>query len=69
MCRMCLVEIGRPMCDRATGEPVLDENGSPKMNFGPGLQTGCTVPVSEGMVVVTTIPQPWPRARQSWNFC
>jgi NADH-quinone oxidoreductase subunit G len=24
MCRMCLVEIGRPMIDRSTGKPVLD---------------------------------------------
>ena len=53
MCRMCLVAIGRPVRDRTTGELVLEEDGSPKINFGPGLQTGCTVPVSEGMVVVT----------------
>jgi len=56
MCRMCLVAIGRPIFDRTTGEPVLDEDGIPKINFGPGLQTGCTVPVSEGMVVVTDSP-------------
>jgi len=30
MCRMCLVEIGRPAIDRATGQPVLDEDGKPK---------------------------------------
>ncbi len=53
MCRMCLVAIGRPVRDRATGELVLEEDGSPQLNFGPGLQTGCTVPVSEGMVVIT----------------
>lgn len=53
MCRMCLVEIGVPMRDRATGELVRDEDGSPKINFGRGLQTGCTVRVSEGMVVRT----------------
>ncbi len=52
MCRMCLVEVGRPMRDRATGEPVLEEDGSPKIQFGPKLETACTVPVSEGMVVV-----------------
>ena len=28
MCRMCLVEIGRPVIDRATGQPVLLEDGS-----------------------------------------
>ena len=53
MCRMCLVEIGRPMIDRATGQPVLDENGSPKLQFMPKPETGCTNPVSEGMVVYT----------------
>ena len=51
MCRMCLVEVGRPMRDRATGQPVLDEDGSPKIAYGPKLETGCTVPVEEGMVV------------------
>lgn len=53
MCRMCLVEIGRPLIDRETGQPLLDENGDPKIQFGPKLETGCTVPVSEGMRVRT----------------
>ena len=53
MCRQCLVEIGRPMIDRATGQPVLDENGNPKLQFGPKLETSCTTPVSEGMAVLT----------------
>ncbi len=53
MCRMCLVDIGRPLVDRATGQVVLQEDGSPKIQFGPKLDTSCTVPVSEGMVVVT----------------
>jgi NADH-quinone oxidoreductase subunit G len=57
MCRMCLVEIGLPVIDRATGQKVLNADGSVKLNFGKGLQTGCTVVVSEGMVVRTaTIP-------------
>lgn len=51
MCRMCLVEIGRPVFDRQSGEPVLEEDGSRKIQFGPKLETACTVPVSEGMVV------------------
>ena len=51
MCRMCLVEIGRPMVDRATGQVVKDENGNPKIQFGPKLETACTTPVSAGMVV------------------
>ena len=51
MCRMCLVEIGRPLVDRATGQVVRESDGSPKIQFGPKLETACTVPVSEGMVV------------------
>ena len=35
MCRMCLVEVGRPMTDRGTGQPVLDEDGSRNCNSGP----------------------------------
>lgn len=52
MCRMCLVEIGRPMLDRATGQLVM-ENGQPKIQFMPKLETACTNRVSEGMVVMT----------------
>ena len=53
MCRMCLVEIGRPVIDRATGEVQKDEKGNPVIQFGPKLDTACTTPVSEGMVVRT----------------
>lgn len=53
MCRMCLVEIGRPVIDRNTGRPVLDENGQPKLQFLGKLETACTNVVSEGMVVFT----------------
>ncbi len=52
MCRMCLVEIGRPMLDRATGQVVM-ENGLPKIQFMPKLETACTNRVSDGMVVMT----------------
>jgi NADH-quinone oxidoreductase subunit G len=52
MCRQCLVEIGRPVMDRATGQPVM-EDGKPKISFGPKLETACTTPVSEGMLVLT----------------
>jgi NADH-quinone oxidoreductase subunit G len=51
MCRMCLVDIGLPVRDRDTGELLLEEDGSPKIQFGWKLDTACTVPVSEGMVV------------------
>lgn len=56
MCRMCLVEIGRPVIDRESGEPALNEDGTTQINFGRGLQTACTVEVSPGMVVRTTTP-------------
>jgi NADH-quinone oxidoreductase subunit G len=52
MCRMCLVEIGRPVRDRATGEIVM-ENGAPKIQFLPKLETACTNKVEEGLVVLT----------------
>ena len=52
MCRMCLVEIGRPMRDRATGQIVM-ENGAPKIQFMPKLETACTNKVEEGMAVLT----------------
>jgi len=54
MCRMCLVEIGRPMRDRATGEFLREEDGSIKIQWGRKLETACTARVSEGMVVRTT---------------
>jgi len=53
MCRQCLVEVGRPMFDRATGQAVM-ENGRQKVQFGAKLETACSNPVSEGMVVLTT---------------
>ena len=52
MCRQCLVEVGRPMIDRATGQPVM-ENGKPKIQIGAKLETACTTPVSQGMVVLS----------------
>ncbi len=52
MCRQCLVEVGRPMIDRATGQPVI-EDGKPKIGFGPKPETACTTPVSEGMLVLS----------------
>jgi NADH-quinone oxidoreductase subunit G len=54
MCRMCLVEIGRPVIDRTSGEVQREADGSPKIQYGPKLETACTTPVSEGMLVITT---------------
>lgn len=48
MCRMCLVEIGRPVRDRATGELQVDTQGNPVLQYGPKLETACTTPVGDG---------------------
>jgi NADH-quinone oxidoreductase subunit G len=53
MCRMCLVQVGTPKMDPATRRPVLNADGTPVIAMMPKLQTGCTTPVSEGMVVNT----------------
>ncbi|MFW5659282.1 MAG: 2Fe-2S iron-sulfur cluster-binding protein, partial [Bacteroidota bacterium] len=53
-CRMCLVEVGMPMRDRATGEPVLDEDGNPKIQWGRKPNTSCNTRLSPGMVVKTS---------------
>ncbi len=54
MCRMCLVQIGTPQIDRETRQPVFDADGKPVIAMMPKLVTGCTTPVSAGMVVKTT---------------
>jgi len=54
-CRICLVEIGLPRRDR-DGKPVLGADGGPAIAWNPKPQTGCTTPVSEGMVVATGSP-------------
>jgi len=53
MCRMCLVQIGLPMRDRATGALLTNEDGSPQYGWGRVLQTGCTVRVTDGMAIRT----------------
>ncbi len=40
-----------PEIARQASELDLNEDGSPKILFSPALETACTVPVSEGMVV------------------
>jgi len=53
MCRMCLVEIGRPKRDRESGEFLRDDSGEVLLEFGPKLETACTTPVGDGWVVRT----------------
>ncbi|MEM1043200.1 MAG: molybdopterin-dependent oxidoreductase [Bacteroidota bacterium] len=52
-CRQCLVKIGTPARDRATGELQTNEDGSPVINFMPKLQPSCAIAISDGMVVQT----------------
>ena len=52
-CRMCLVEVGWPAIDRATGQPVKDNQGQPVINWGRKPATSCNQPLSPGMVVKT----------------
>ncbi len=53
MCRMCLVDIGFEARDRATGEPVLNPDGTPQVRWGRKLETGCTTRVTAGMHIRT----------------
>ncbi len=55
-CRMCLVEMGMPMKDRATGEPVLDENGQPKIGWMPRPAIACATTAVPGLQIRTKTP-------------
>lgn len=52
-CRMCLIEMGMPMKDRATGEPVLDEDGKQKIGWMPRPAIGCATNASPGLHIKT----------------
>ncbi len=52
-CRQCLVEVGTPERDRATGQVRLDDDGNPVIRFFPKLMTSCSMDLSDGMVVKT----------------
>lgn len=52
-CRMCLIEMGTPGRDRATGEPLLNEDGSPQILWVPKPVIACATKVSPGMHVRT----------------
>ena len=51
--RMCLMEMGTPMRDRETGEPILEEDGSQKIGWIPKPVIGCSTNVSPGMHIKT----------------
>ena len=55
-CRMCLIEMGMPMRDRATGDPILDADGTQKIGWGPKPTIGCATTVAPGMHLRTDSP-------------
>ncbi len=52
-CRMCLVEMGMPMRDRATGEPVMDDDGKQKIQWNPKPGIACASNTSQGLHIRT----------------
>ncbi len=52
-CRMCLVEMGMPGRDRATGNPILNEDGSPKIMWSPKPAIACATRAASGMHIKT----------------
>ena len=67
-CRQCLVKAGTPVVDRETKEPVLDEDGNPKINYFPKLMPSCALDVTEGMVVHTQLNSEEVAAAQADNL-
>ena len=55
-CRMCLIEMGMPMRDRASGEAILDEDGKQKIGWVPKPTIACATVVSPGMHIKTNSP-------------
>ncbi len=55
-CRMCLLEVGMVMQDKATGGILLDEEGKPKVAWAPRPVIGCGTQVAPGMHVRTASP-------------
>ena len=53
-CRMCMVEMGMPMRDRATGEAILDEDGNQKIGWMPKPTIGCATNAAPGMHIRTS---------------
>lgn len=52
-CRMCMIEMGMPMRDRATGEAILDEDGKQKIGWMPKPTIGCATNAAPGMHIRT----------------
>lgn len=52
-CRMCLVEMGMPMRDRKTREPILDDDGKQKIGWMPKPAIACGTNAAPGMHIKT----------------
>ena len=52
-CRMCLVEMGMPMRDRATGEPLLEVDGQMRIGWMPKPAIACATNAAPGMHIKT----------------
>ena len=52
-CRMCLIELGMPSRDRATGEMLTNEDGTAKVMFFPNPAIACGTKASDGMRIKT----------------
>ncbi len=52
-CRMCLMEYGMPLTDRATGEPILDRRGMQKIGWLPRPAIACATKALPGIHIRT----------------
>ncbi len=52
-CRMCMVELGMPEKDRATGKPVLDNEGNQKVMWIPKPAIACATKAMPGIRIKT----------------
>ncbi len=55
-CRMCLVETGLPMKDRATNQFIIEPDGRMKIGWGPKPAVACTTNCAAGLHVRTSSP-------------
>lgn len=52
-CRMCLIEMGMAMKDRATGQPILENDGTQKIGWIPRPAIACGTQAAPGMFIKT----------------
>ncbi len=52
-CRQCLVDVGAPVRNRATGDLERTDSGEPVIRYFPKLQTSCSHTLADGQVIHT----------------